>query len=287
MTGLAEFSASISAIVSAAQPGIAAIHGRRTRASGFVWKPGLIVTAEEAIHGDGPFEVVIGGKARKAELRGRDPSTDVALLKLDAEAGVAAVFGPAPAAGAIVIAMGATDGDTISAMGSVARSGAAWQSLRGGDIDARLELDLRLRGSMQGGLAFNAEGQAFGMTVLGPRRRTLVIPAPTIERVAAKLLEQGRIPRGYLGLSLQIVKIDGQDARGSIIVGVDPNGPGAAAGLKQGDVLVSWNGVPAADAEPLSKALGPASVGRTVDFGVKRAGQSQTVRVTIGERPAA
>lgn len=285
---LSHFSASLSALVKAAAPSVVSIAGKRTRASGFVWQPGVIVTAEEALHGDGPFTVTMaGGKAREAQLRGRDPSTDVAVLKLDADAGVPVTMGPAPEAGSLAIALGAADGDAVSALGSVARVGAAWQSLRGGEIDQRIELDLRLRGTMQGALAIGVDGLAFGMAVLGPRRRTLVIPSATIARVAQKLLDQGRIARGYLGLSLKNVRVEGSEARGSMIVGLDPQGPGATAGLLQGDILVSWNGVPAEEAEPLSKALGPASVGSAVNFGVRRAGALQNVRVVIGERPAA
>jgi S1-C subfamily serine protease len=285
---LSNFSASLSAVVKEAASSVVSILGKRTRASGFVWQPGVIVTAEEALHGDGPFSIIMaGGKARAAQLRGRDPSTDIAVLKLDAEAGVPVKMGPAPDAGSLAIALGAADGDAVSALGSVARIGAAWQSLRGGEIDQRIELDLRLRGMMQGGLAIGVDGQAFGMAVMGPRRRTLVIPTSTIARVAQKILEHGRIARGYLGLSLKNVRVEGGEARGSMIVGLDPQGPGAAAGLHQGDILVSWNGVPADESEPLSKALGPASVGKAVDFGVRRAGALQSVRVVIGERPAA
>jgi S1-C subfamily serine protease len=285
---LVNLSASLSALVKDAAPSVVSITGRRTCASGFVWRPGVIVTAEETLHGEGPFTVTMtGGRHYEAQLAGRDPSTDIAVLKLDAEAGVAAKMGPAPATGSLVMALGAVEGDAVSALGGVARVGAAWHSLRGGEIDQRIELDLRLSGMLQGALAIGAEGQAFGMAVLGPRRRALVIPSDTIARVAQKLLEHGRIARGYLGLSLKNVRVEGGDMRGSMIVGLDPQGPGATAGLHQGDILVSWNGVPAEEAEPLSKALGPSSVGKPVDFGVRRAGAMQTVRVVIGERPAA
>jgi S1-C subfamily serine protease len=286
---LSNFSSSLTELVKATAPSVVSIAGRRTQASGFVWKPGVIVTADEALHGSGPFSVTMaGGKTREAELRGRDPSTDIAVLKLDVDAGVPARLVPQlPSSGALALAIGSVQGDTLSAMGSVARTGEAWQSLRGGDIDARIELDLRLRRQMQGGLVIDVSGVVFGMAVFGPRRRTLVIPATTIDRVASRILEHGHIARGYLGLGLQTVKVQGEETRGSIIVNVDPDGPGAAAGLRQGDVLVSWNGVPASEAEPLSKALGPSSVGKTVEFGVRRAGEAQTMRVTIGERPAA
>jgi S1-C subfamily serine protease len=81
--------------------------------------------------------------------------------------------------------------------------------LRGGEINARIELDLRLRRSAEGGLAIDPAGRAIGMTVFGPRRRVLVIPSATIARVAARLESHGRIPRGYLGLGLRLVAIEG------------------------------------------------------------------------------
>jgi S1-C subfamily serine protease len=276
------------ALIKALAPSIVAIKGRRTQASGFVWKEGAIVTAEEPLHGEGPFHVTFAnGKTEEVQLRGRDPSTDIAVLTIAHEAPPAKLQSITPMVGNSAMALGSTDGESIAAFGHVARAGDAWRSLRGGEIDQRIELDLRLRRGLQGALAIDAEGRAFGMVVAGPMRRALVIPAATIERIAPKLMEHGRIARGYLGLSLQNVRVTGDEAMGSMIMSLDPEGPGAKAGLHQGDVLVSWNGVAAQKAEPLSRALAPESVGRTVDFGVRRSGTLQTVRVTIGERPAA
>jgi S1-C subfamily serine protease len=276
------------ALIKALAPSIVSIRGRRTQASGFLWKEGAIITAEEPLHGEGPFHVTFAdGKTEDAQLRGRDPSTDIAVLTVVHDVPQARLEPITPTVGDSVMALGSSEGDSVAAFGHVARASGAWHSLRGGEIDQRIELDLRLRRGLQGGLVLNAEGQAFGMVVAGPMRRALVIPAATIARIAPKLMEQGRIARGYLGLSLQNVRISGEEAMGSMIVSLDPQGPGAQAGLHQGDVLVSWNGIPAQKAEPLSRALAPESVGRTVDFGVRRGGALQTVRVMIGERPAA
>jgi len=85
----------------------------------------------------------------------------------------------------------------------------------------------------------NAGGNAIGMAVFGPRRRVLVSPAATIERVASKLAAHGRIPRGYLGLGLQPVVIEGGEGPGAMVMSVDPQGPGALAGLRQGDILIA------------------------------------------------
>ena len=150
----------------------------------------------------------------------------------------------------------------MASFGVVSRAGGPWRSLRGGEIDARIELDLRLRRSAEGGIALETSGAAYGMAVFGPRRRVLVIPAATIERVADKLASHGRIPRGYLGLGLHQVRLTGADGMGAMVMSVDPNGPGAAAGVHQGDVIVTFNGEPIRRVQSLLRALGPDLWGR-------------------------
>ena len=166
-------------------------------------------------------------------------------------------------------------------------AGPAWRSLRGGEIDARVELDLSLRRAGEGGLALDASGRAFGMAAFGPRRTVLVIPAATIERVAGKLQTHGRIARGYLGLGLQAAKLDGDGGMGAMVMSVDPNGPGSAAGMRQGDLIVKWNGEPIRDVRTLLRALGPDSVGRTATLSLRRGGEPIEATLAIAERPGA
>lgn len=119
--------------------------------------------------------------------------------------------------GALALIVAAAESATLIAFGGIAAVGSAWQSMRGGTIDARIEMDLRLRRRAEGGLAIDGGGQAFGMAVRGSRGRTLVIPAATIERVATQLLEHGRVPVAYLGAGLKDVPLDdgGQPASDS------------------------------------------------------------------------
>ena len=126
-----------------------------------------------------------------------------------------------PALGSLAIVVAAARGTPSAALGVVSLVGGRWRSLRGGDIDARVELDVRLHHSQQGGLALDASGEAIGMAVLGPRR-VLVIPTATIERVAGRLETHGRIARGYLGVGLQAVKLD--DGVGAMVMSVDKIG---------------------------------------------------------------
>ena len=219
---------------------------------------------------------------------GRDPSTDVALLRID-QADLAPVsLTPAfPTAGMLAIAVGASGGTPTAALGLVSRSAGSWRSLRGGEIDARIDLDLGLPRGAEGGLVFDAESRAIGMAVFGPRRRVLVIPATTIERVAAKLESHGRILRGYLGVGLHPVTVEGSEESGAMIMTIDPKGPANAAGVLQGDIIVTWNGEPVRYIRSLLRTLGPDSVGQEVALGLKRGGSLQEIRLTIAERPVA
>jgi len=114
----------------------------------------------------------------------------------------------------------------------------------------------------------------------------LVIPSVTINRIAAKLEAHGSIRRGYLGLGLHPVTV-GDGAPGVMVMSVDPKGPGSAANIYQGDVLVSWDGKPIGKLNMLLSSLGPDSVGKLLAIELRRGGQSYQTKLQIGERPAA
>ena len=284
---LTNLSASLSGLVAATAPSIVAIHSHRALSSGFIWKTGMIVTADEALADEGEVAVTLsGGKRISATIAGRDPTTDMALLRADIGAvSPIALDGSAPSAGALAVVVGGREGEAVAALGVVATSGVAWRSMRGGEIDARIELDLSLRRHAEGGLALDASGQAFGMAVFGPRRRVLVIPAATIARVAAQIEAHGKVARGYLGLGLQPVRLDRDGGVGAMVMSVDGDGPGAKAGVRQGDVLQAWDGQPIGSVNALLRALGPASVGKTVALSLRRGGETRAVVLEIGERP--
>src|SRR5690349_15328704 len=113
-------------------------------------------------------------------------------------------------------------------------------------------------------------------------RRVLVIPSPTIGRIAGRLETHGRIARGYLGVGLQPVKLD--DGIGAMVMSLDKSGPSAAAGIRQGDIIVDWNGEKLSGVRALLRALGPDSVGSVVDVTIRRGGEPVQVKLTIGER---
>ena len=287
-SSLQQLSDGLSDIVAEAAKSVVAVHSTRSRSSGFVWRPGLIVTADEALADEGEINLVLpSGETTPATLVGRDPTTDIAVLRADGVKAPAVPLQSAPLSlGALALAVGVGRGAPIAAFGAVSFVGPAWRSLRGGEIDARVELDLSLRRAGEGGLALDVSGNAFGMVVFGPRHQVLVIPATTIERVAAKLQTHGRVARGYLGLGLQAAKLDGDGGLAAMVMSVDPAGPGSAAGVHQGDLIVKWNGEPVRGIRELLRALGPDSVGQTVKLSLLRGGNPTEVTLTIGERPA-
>jgi S1-C subfamily serine protease len=283
-----DVSAALEGTVAGLAPSVVSVVSHRMQASGFVWRPGLVVTSDEGLAEEGEVRVTLpGGEEAAARIVGRDPGTAIALLRVErSDLRPVAMAAAVPAAGALALAIGAEAGAPTAAFALVSVSRGPWQSLRGGDIDARVELDARLRGTAEGGLAVNAMGQAFGMTVFAPRRRVLVIPSVTIGRVAARLEAHGRIPRGYLGLGLRPVAVEGGGS-GVMVMSVDPDGPGAAADIHQGDVLVSWDGKPIGRLQPLLRSLGPDSVGRLLEIELRRGGRPHRTKLKIGERPAA
>jgi S1-C subfamily serine protease len=281
---LSSFSSALAGVVARAKPAIVSVHSHRSRASGFVWRPGLVVTADEALADEGEVSIKLAdGTTRPASIAGRDHTTDIALLRFDAKDLAPVKLSPVePELGALSVVVAAERGIATAALGAVSLVGGRWRSMRGGEIDARIELDVRLRHSHQGGLALNASGEAIGMAVEGVRR-VLGIPAATIDRVAGRLETHGRIARGYLGVGLQPIKLD--DGIGAMVMSVDGAGPSAAAGIRQGDVIVGWNDEKLTGVRSLLRSLGPDSVGQVVDVAVRRGGEPMRFKLTIGERP--
>ena len=129
------------------------------------------------------------------------------------------------------------------------------------------------------------------MSVFGPRRRVLAIPATTIERTVQAIRDKGYIARGYLGVSLQRVPLaaaDGAEARrAAMVVTIDPAGPAKIAGILQGDIIVALGGAPVTGLRSLYRQLGPDTVGQSTSIELIRAGARTTVDVTIAARPRA
>lgn len=285
---LAKASEERAALVDSASQGVAAISAGRHHLSGFLWRPGLIVTADEALPDNGDIHVTLSGQEPvAATVAGRDASTDIALLRIDPKGGEAVRFASeTPLPGATVLAIGSKQGGAIVAQGIVSHAGPAWRSMRGGEIAARIELDMRLPRSAEGGPVIGVDGKAIGMAVFGPRRRVLVIPGATVERIAARLEKDGRVARGYLGLGLRTIKLD-SGGWGLLVANTDAKGPGEQAGIRQGDIVTQLGGEPIHSPRAVQRSLGPDSVGTELALTIRRGGEDRAVALTISERPAA
>ena len=285
-SSFAALSASLAELAAATTPSIVEVQSHHSLASGFVWREGLVITPDETLADEGSIEIEESdGTVRNATLIGRDAATDIALLRVEGlKAPVAALASVAVRPGALALIVAAADSAPLLAFGGIAAVGPAWQSMRGGTINARIELDLRLRRRAEGGLAVDGDGGAFGMAVRGPRGRTLIIPAATIERVAAQLLAHGRVSVAYLGAGLKDVPLD-DGGHGGMVMTLDREGPAARAGLHQGDIILSWSGHRIEHVGALLQALRATPVGSEVMVVLRRGGAELGVRVTIGDRP--
>lgn len=290
---LAALSAGLAALAEAGAARTVAVHGRDGRPrSGILWAENLVVTAEEALERDDRIVLVLPDGTRVgAELAGRDPGTDIALLRAPTGPVVPLALASVEAAlpGHLVLALGRGEHGAGNMLGTVAMAGPAWRSMRGGKLERQLELGLRLAPEAEGGPVLDHDGRLLGMTVAGARKgAVLAIPAATIARVVEVLRTKGRIARGYLGLAMQPVTPPGQrGARAVIVVGLDPDGPGARAGVLLGDVVTGWNGAAIGSVRELLARLDPEMVGRDVALDLLRGGAPLRVTVRIAERAAA
>jgi S1-C subfamily serine protease len=280
--------------VAAVAPVMVAIGTGRHHVSGMLWQPDVVVTSAQALPDRPHFTLRRAGTEFKATVAGRDPGTNVALLRLADP--IEAALPPAAAAprvGALALLAGADDaGAPTARLAMVHATGPEWHSQAGGRIDSLVRLDARL-GLDEGGPVLDSAGRLLGMSTAGPRRRALVIPAATITRVLPQLLAEGRIARGWLGVGLQPVTVPeslrdaaGRDS-GMMVVSLASGGPAATAGVLPGDILLDLNGAPLRRMRMIAAAMGPEQIGQSVSVRLLRAGALQTLAVTIAARPAA
>jgi S1-C subfamily serine protease len=289
-----QFSSGLAERLAAAAPFVVGIHAGRRPTSGILWRPDIVVASEQVLPKDtSELQVVHGGQTIGAKLAGRDPGTNVAVLKL-----MTPLRGSVPAAagdarvGNLTLVIGADmTGGATGRLAMVHALGQAWHSMAGGRIDALIRLDTRL-GQDEGGPVLSLAGGLIGMSTTGPRRRTIVIPAATLDRVIDPLLTDGRIASGWLGVGLQPVllpdslhQIAACDS-GLMVVGLASGGPAEAAGVLPGDIVLDIDGSPVSRPRALTASLGPDRIGQVAVLRLLRAGAVQPVSVTIAARPA-
>ena len=295
MTALPSLSNELAAAVEQAAGSVVAVNARpRLPSTGVHWRPGIIVTADHTVQSVEDLTVSDReGRTMAATLVGRDPGTDLAVLRIQDTDLATVGLGNSDSlkVGHIVLAVGY---GPRASWGIVSAVGGRWRTWRGGEIDQLLRLDLTLYPGFSGGPLVDALGQVVGINTSGlSQRLELAIPASTVTRVADELIEKGHVTRAFLGVGLQPVSLPetarralaGAPEIGMIVVRVQPEGPAAQAGLLLGDVLVSLDGIHVASTEAVLDAVAARRVGATVSATILRAGTPTDVSITLGERP--
>ncbi len=297
-TDLVNLSNELAAAAERVAASIVAVHGRRgIGSSGIAWRDNLIVTSSEGIRMEEGIQLLLpDGRSAAARLRGRDSGTDLAVLETDA-GGLRPLKFAGDAAlkvGHLALAVGRTaNTGPIASFGIVSGVSGEWKSWRGGKLDPFVRLDISVYATLSGGAAVDAGGNLIGLVSTGLSRSSVfAVTGATINRIAGKLIEQGYISHGFLGVALQPVALPPamkerlQQDTGIMLLGIEPEGPAAVSGLILGDVLVAAGGHSLARPEALAELLERTPAGQTVKFQVLRAGVVQDLDVRIGERPS-
>jgi len=269
---------------------------RRFPASGIAYTSDLILTADHVVEREDDLSVVLpDGSELKASLVGRDPGSDLAVLKL--ERLVAAPAEPAPQdarVGQLVMALGRPTSEGIQAsLGIVSAIGGPVRTGGGGLLERYLRTDAIPYPGFSGGPLVDTAGRVIGLNTSGlARGASLAIPVSLAWATAETLAKHGHVRRGYLGVRSQPVSIPTaqqkalgrEQSTGLLLVGVEENSPAESGGLLVGDIIVAIAGEPVTDGDQLIASLVGDRVGRSTPVEVLRGGQAQTIPVTIGER---
>jgi S1-C subfamily serine protease len=293
---LAQFSNALATRAEAAKNAVVAIRLAHERhVTGMLWHSGIIVASEQSLPRRDEFELVApDGAVVSANIAGRDPSTNIAILRPAEPIAAPSIVAGEARTGAIALAIGADGtGGASARLGLVNLAGPEWHSSRGGLVDRRIVLDIRLAGREEGGPVFDATGGYLGMSTFGPRGQVIVIPTVTIERVVPQLLKTGHIARGWLGVALQPVAVPdalretADQSSGLMVMSVVEGGPAAQAGILAGDIILSVDGTSAHRLRKIARHFGADSIGRKADLRLIRSGAVIAVQTTIAERHAA
>ena len=291
MDALLAISNELAGAVEHAARSVVGVNGRRRFGStGVHWRTGLVVSADHTVEVDEDITVTTqDGGTLPATLAGRDPATDLAVLRVSGgEVAVADIATEPARVGHIVLAVGR---GPRASMGLVSAIGDGHR--RPAERDDWLSLDLTLYPGFSGGPLIDTRGRVVGITTSGASRHFQVaIPAASVDRMLDELLRRGRIPRPWVGVGTQTVRLSEalrarlrtDQHRAVIVVDVQPDSPAAAAGLMVGDILVSLGGARITEPGDLRAVLRPHRVGETVAVSIARGGEPREVSLTIGER---
>ena len=277
---------------------VVAVHARRWMpASGIEWKKGVVVTVHHGVQRDEDIKVLLdGGRVVSAKLAGRDPSTDIAVLRIEDGSSGAPQLGDSTSLrlGHLVLALGRTRrGDLVASSGIIGGISGEWRNQHGGQLDQHIRLDLALYPGFSGGPLLNATGEVVGVNTRGlGHGRAVTLPVATVNRVVEELLEKGHIARPYLGIAMQPVevpenmnsKLPAETRVGLLVMHVQNGGPAEKAGVLLGDLLIEVGGKTVEHVDAIQDSLAMAKIGDVLQIRVVRAGEIKTVSVALGER---
>jgi serine protease Do len=266
--------------------------------SGFIISSdGYVVTNNHVVENADSVEVVLNDDQRlKGKIIGKDPKTDLALIKVEPKEDLISVaWGDSKAAriGDWVVAIGNPLGlgGTVTA-GIISARG---RNLRSGPYDDYIQTDAPINRGNSGGPLFDIDGKVIGINtaILSPSGGSIgigfAIPSSLAQGVILQLKEFGTTKRGWLGVQIQSVteeiaeSLGLKEAKGALVAGVVDDSPAAAAGFKSGDVILSFNMTEVPESRRLPRIVADTGVGKEVDVNVWREGKNITLHVTLGE----
>ena len=293
---LTALSAELAGVVARVGPSVVRVDdGSRLTATGILWsEDGVVLTTSHGVERDDDLAVEMADGTRlPATLVGRDPETDLAVLRVPA-GGLTPVTQADPAAvqvGQIVLALGRPGESGLSAtLGIIS---AKQDAQDGGRPEYILHTDATLYPGFSGGPLVNVADEVVGLTNLGfGRGMGFALGLPILTHVADALLAGGAVKRGYLGVSTQSVPLPQSlqtalglsQERGLLVVQVESGGPADAAGLSLGDILLGLGGTPLDDVDDLRRHLRGLAAGQAVTLNLARGGAAHALTVTLGSR---
>jgi S1-C subfamily serine protease len=298
-TELIELSNALAQATDRAAARVVAVHTeRRGSSSGIVWRSGVIVTSEHALRRDEEIQVTLpDGRVAPATLAGRDPSTDIAVLKCSEATSAVPEFGDVATLkpGSLTLVVGRTRASgPVAALGVVSLVAPDRRTWTGASLVPYIRLDVGLQPTAIGGAVIDAHGTTVGLaTPRFARFGAIAVPASSINKIVDTLLQKGHIPRGYLGVGLQPVrlpdalreKLKWNEKTAAIVMDVHPGGSADKAGIVIGDILISLAGDPVTRLEDIQAHLAGDSIGKKLPLKFVRGGAIQEASIVIAERP--
>ena len=270
---------------------------RRFPASGIAFAKDMILTAGHVVEREEDIKILLGdGKELTARLVGRDPGTDLAVLKLDSASASPANLAKSPArVGQFVLALGRPSSNGIeTSFGTVNKIGGPVRTGRGGMLEQYIKTDIVSYPGFSGGPLINGEGELFGINTsgFGMGGEAITIPTDVAWKVAETLAKHGKIQRGFIGIRSQTVnlstdvqsQLNREQETGLLVVGIEKDSPAEKAGMMIGDILVGVAGVAVEHHDELFTRLSGDVVGKPTLMEVLRGGVLQSLNVVVGER---